>query len=461
MPLKEPLWKPTLPAPETAPDKVGNVFGRFVSGAFARSRQHKTALLYTSSSLFVSLCAMVSGILMVRWIPPADIGLWQSVRLAVTYSMFAMAGITNGLSRELPYFMGRSDGEASRRLASTALLYLLGAGGLALLGGAGTLLVFHSLGNKVLFAIAAVTASIIFTFYTNYLIVTFRSSKSFADLSKVKLVEGCCGLATIPLLFYLGYNGMLLRVMLVAGIVLLVMHRLRPMRVSPAWNGEAFLILLKTGIPIFALDYLASSASTCDRLVLLRYGGVKAVGLYAMALLAKEALDIVPKSLGEYIYPRMSHSLGQLHDPKLLWKMAVKSSVLIVGIMIPIAVIGWFLMPPVVAKLFPKYTEAVTAARVLLIAEVFYGATLGRMAIWSLKSWKLMTWYQILAAGFCAVGPVVGGLLCASPLKGVSLGVLSESVIWCPIAWCFIYLATHRAGAAEKADQPRSTPKGD
>lgn len=387
---------------------------------------------------------MVAGVCMVRWIPPEDIGLWQSVRLASVYAIFALAGIVNGLSRELPYHMGKADDQTSRRLASTALMYVLGACFVALMGGAGSLMVLRGLESKAQFAVAAVTLSIIFSFYTNYLIVTFRSSSSFQNLTKAKVAEGLCGLATIPLLYYLGYNGMLTRVIFMGGIVLLLMHLMRPIHVSPSWDRRSFLLLLSTGAPIFIFDYLSNSSATCDRLVLLRLGGVKAVGYYSMALLAREAIAVIPGALSEYVYPRMSYAYGEHANPLHLWKMALKSSLLAVVIMVPVATAGWFLMPPVVSTLFPKYTEAINAAQLLLVSAVFTGATVGRSAIWSMKAWKLMAWYQLLGAGFLIAGPLVGGMAFSPPLLGVSVGLLVGQALWCPIAWWLIHYATHR-----------------
>jgi O-antigen/teichoic acid export membrane protein len=140
----------------------------------------------------------------------------------------------------------------------------------------------------------------------------------------------------------------------------------------------------------------------------------------------------------------MSYAYGQDGDSRRLWRMAVKSSLLVVAVMIPIAVVGWFLLPPVVAKLFPKYTEGVTAAQLLLVAAVFSGATLGRMAIWSLKAWRLMAWYQVLGAIVVIAGPIIGGFCFARPLVGVSVGLLVGQVVWLPAAWFLIYMATHR-----------------
>ena len=443
--MESPLQQPILVPPPGKLQEAAAALRKAVQTNVVKAREHNAAFLYTGASVLVSICSMISGMVMMRYITPEDLGLWQSVRLAVTYAPFVMAGVTNGLSRELPYYFGRADDAGAARLAGTAQLYLLGAGLLVLMGGVASLLVLRHHETKLLWAVAAVTVSIIATFYTNYLIVTFRSSKAFKDYSKIKLVEALCTVGTIPLVIYLGYGGMLGRILILALLVLACMHWLRPLRISPCWNWDSLVSLLKTGVPIFALDYVASSASTCDRLVLLKLGGVATVGYYWLALTAREAISIVPGALSEYIYPRMSYSYGQHHDPVRLWRMAVKSSLLVVAFMIPAVAVGWFLMPPVVSKLFPKYTEAVTAAQWLLVAAIFSGATLGRMAIWSMKDWKLMTWYQVLSIVFTIAGPVLGGWLGQeTPLLGVSLGILISQAAWLPVAGCLVYLATHR-----------------
>jgi hypothetical protein len=70
---------------------------------------------------------------------------------------------------------------------------------------------------------------------------------------------------------------------------------------------------------------------------------------------------------------------------------------------------------------------------------------LGRMAIWSMKKWRLMFYYQLFNALIIIGSPIVGGLLAVRPIVGVSAGLLIGQTIWCPIAWALIYKATHSA----------------
>jgi O-antigen/teichoic acid export membrane protein len=445
MPTEEPVQTETL-LDSTPPAKTRWTLGEMLGGYFRRAREHHAAFLFTGASVLVSFGSMLAATFTMRWVSPEDLGLWNSVRLALSYAMLALAGINNGLSRDLPYYFGKSDEQTAKRLAATTLFYISLAGMLVLLAGAVCVAAFRHHGPKLILAVATVTVLIAIAYYTNYLIVTFRSSQSFRDFSKIKLGEAAITVLTIPLLAYLGYNGMLLRALVLAVVVVALMHLCRPVRVTPKWSGSGFLLLIKTGAPIFIFDYLATSAATSDRLVLLHFGGLKAVGLFSLALMARDAIGIVPAALSEYIYPRMSYSYGQHHDPRRLWKIALQSSLLVVAFMIPAVIAGWFLMPPIITKFFPKYAEAVTAAQWMLVASVFMGATLGKMAIWSLKDWKLMAWYQILSVVFTVAGPILGVCLGKTPLLGVSIGTVIAQAAWLPIGAYLVYLATHRRG---------------
>ena len=412
----------------------------------SQARNHNAAFMFTGASLMVSIASIVAGTFMLR-IDPEDRGIWDLARTALPFAMLALAGINNGLSRDLPYFFGKGDVKTAHRLAGTVQFYILLAALLILAGGAATLIYFNDTGSKKLFTLASVTGLIMAAFYTNYLIVTFRSAKSFQDFSKIKIVEAVLTVITIPMIAYLGFAGMVTRTVILALVVLAFMHWMRPVRVPLTWDSKSFVLLMKTGAPIFVFDYLISNVANCDKWVLNYFGGtdgLKMVGSFALATMAREAICKVPDALGEYIYPRMSHSYGQFHEPIRLWRMAIKSSLMVVAFMIPAVIAGWFLLPPVVNHFFPKYIEAVRAAQWILVGSIFSGATIGKLAIWSLKDWKLMAWYQILNCVFILAGPIAGAFLHQDLLIGVSLGIVTSQVLWIPVAAYLVYLATHK-----------------
>jgi O-antigen/teichoic acid export membrane protein len=409
------------------------------------NKDRRAPVLFTASSLAMSAAGMLAGIVVVHYIAPHDMGLWSSVNLAMTYSVFVLAGVQNGLSRELPYYLGAENKEMATHLAATTLFYTVGGCVLALLGGAGTVLflVWKHADVKLIYSVAAITLVLIFKFYSGFLFVTFRSKSSFLALSRVQMWQTFIIFLSLPLIF-LGYGGMVLRVVALAGFALYLMHRMRPMPVLPSWSKDSFVLLLKTGIPIFATDYIASCAATFDKVALLRFGGLEQVGLYTLALTAFSAFQVVPISIAHYVYPRMSHHFGRTNNPRILWGMAWKSSIIVAGCMLPLAIAGSFILPIAVKFLFPKYITGIQAAEIALFTGVAYGATLGTNALLSMKAWSHLIAYQLSSSAMMAVGPFLGIRLFSSPLSGVAYGMLGANVLTAVLGLVITFVATHR-----------------
>ena len=419
------------------------------------NKERRAPVLFTASSIAMSAAGMIAGVVVVHYIAPRDMGLWSSVNLAITYSFFLLAGVQNGLSRELPYYLGADNKEAASRLAATTLFYTTCICALAVLGGcaAVAVLVWKHADFKLTYSVAAITALLIFRFYSGYLFVTYRSKSSFVALSKVQMWQTLIIFLSLPLIFF-GYGGMVLRVVVLAGFFLYLMYLTRPMPVVPSWKTQSFVMLLKTGIPIFATDYVASCAATCDKIALLRYGGVEQVGLYTLALTAFSAFQVIPISIAHYVYPRMSHHFGRTNNPRILWGMAWKTNVIMAACMLPLAIVGSFLLPTAVRFLFPKYVSGIPAAEIALFTGVAYGATLGTNALSSMKAWSHLVTYQLLYSAMMVVGPFAGIRFFSSPLTGVAYGMLGANVMAAILGLVITFAATHQESVPPKiADQ--------
>jgi O-antigen/teichoic acid export membrane protein len=439
-------------AAEPTPVKQGPV-GTLLAWASRKWRdtQHRAPVLFAASSMGLSVTQLLAGVAAVHYIDPHDMGIWASANLALTYAVLLLAGVQNGLSRELPYYLGAGDDGMARRLASTTLFYTAGGCVATVLGSMGTAVFLASqhADRKVMWALAGVTVLILCNFYQNYLFVTFRSKNSFGHLAQVQTWYAALVVATLPI-FLFGYGGLLLRAAALGAVATYLMHRARPMRVSPSWRTDSFLLLVKTGIPIFATDYITNAAKTLDRVALLKFGGVEEVGLYALAVSAFSAFQVVPQSVAHYVYPRMSHHYGRTNDPRLLWTMAWKTNLIVLGAMLPIALAGYWILPFAVKLLFPKYIAGTHAAQISLFSAVAYGGSMGSNALASLKSWGHLITYQLSFAGLLAVAPFMGIRLLSSPLTGAAYGVLAANLLGAVIALVITFSATHR--------RPASTP---
>ncbi len=406
---------------------------------------HNDAILYTISSIAKSFSQLLSGFFVARFIVPEELGLWNSLSLATTYSVFLQAGVINGLGRDLPFHLGAEEREKAEQLAGTAQTYTaLGCFCVLLCGGI-FLLVHRGKDTILLISIVAVTLITALTFYQNYLMVTFRSKNSFGNLAKAQFWMALTMVLSVPALYFWQYEGMLLRVVFITGFGVVLLHAARPMKVELLWSWEAFRALMKVGLPIFMLSYIESAAGTADKVILLAVGGVEQVGYYSFAMLVWGAFTVIPASLTSYLYPRMTYSFGRDRNPLSLWHAARRWTLAVILIMLPLAVAGWILIPFVVPILFPKYTAGMGAAQILLFGALFYGAAIGVNALWSMKAWKYMVAYQITGALLRVAGPLVGVKISGSPLTGVSCGMLAAYAVNFGFGLGLTYIATHQS----------------
>ncbi len=393
----------------------------------------------------ISLSRVIAGIFIVKAILPAELGLWHSARLSLTYALILLLGINYGLNRELPYVLGAGKTATAEKLAAISQWYnlictiaVLFIGGMVAFG-----FYLNQAEWQLQMAVIAVTLLIAGMFYRQFLIYLYQSVNAFKSLSTIQFIEAGLMVLTIPLLFWYGYGGMLGRILLVLAAVVIILHIFRPMHVRPRWDKAGFLQLVKTGLPIFLLEYLLISAETADRLVILHFADVTTVGYYGLAAMVYSTFQAIPVSLGTYFYPKMTYRYGVDKNPNDLWAPAWKISILIVAVMLPIASVGYLLLPPVVNTYFSQYAPGIAAAQVMLFTTAFSGGAVGAYALWSLKSWRWLITYQVSLALFVVLFPWLGATYFDSTLLGVATGLLVARFFSMITSLTCTWLATH------------------
>jgi len=409
------------------------------------AESHSQSVFYTASTIAISLSRIIAGIVIVKVIMPEELGIWHTVRLALTYALILLLGVNYGLNRELPYYLGAKNAAISKKLTAVSQWYNLLCAGLVLIIGAAISVGFYlnQAEWNVQLAVIAVTLLIAGMFYRQFLIYLYQSTNTFRSLSNIQFIEAAFMLLTIPLLFWFGYEGMLIRIICVLIIVVCLLHFFRPLRVKPLWDKKSFLLLVKTGLPIFLLEYLLLTAETADRLVILHFADVTTVGYYGLAAVVYSTFQAIPVSIGSYLYPRLTFSYGKNNNPKDLWSPAWKISLLIMVIMLPIAVAGYYLLPPVINTYFSEYAPGIPAAQIMLFVTAFSGGAVGAYALWSLKAWRWLITYQVSLAIFVVALPYFGAIYFESTLIGVAVGLLIARFLSMITSLTCTYFATH------------------
>jgi O-antigen/teichoic acid export membrane protein len=393
--------------------------------------QKNTLVKFISGSLFNSIAQIVSNILILKIISPQDLGTWNSLILIQTYALFLQAGVLNGLSRELPFYLGRNNlGKAQELAASSLYFFNIGILICILFGSVLGYFFFKNSSVEVIYTYAAIIAITAAKFYEGYLTTTFRSNNSFERLSWIYFIRGILLFITLILVFFFSYTGYIIRMVVISFITILLMHKVRPIKVKPKFNLSALIQLIKVGIPIFLLVYIYNSSLTFDRIMLIKYSTVNVIGYYSLGLMALSAYKMLPESLANYIYPRLSFSLGEGTSKFILISKSLKANFITFLLMLILSLIGVLILPPIIKEFFPKYIEGIRSAQILLFAGAFAGGTIGNNLITSLKSWKYLTLIFIVGALLNIICIYLFSIYSSNILLGISWGMVISSFLF-------------------------------
>ncbi len=404
---------------------------------------HSVLLSFTTASTVLGLTNMASAFLILRWVPPAQMGLWYSLALVETYSSLVQLGVFNGLNRELPYRLGRRDTQALE-FVSTTQGFSLVVIGLMCLGAVAS--IFVSSDPDVRYVLPLIFLAGACSLYQQFLASTYRAKLAFKRLTLIFFIDSLMSASTLPLVYYLGYAGLPLRYMIVALTGTAIRYVWRPFRVPTKFSPRILVTLLRVGIPLYAFSYILGAAETFPRLVLLSRGTLEMVGLLAPAMAMISLMVLVPSSLTQYAYPHMSYQLGATNDPRSLWQIAWKASFGYMVFAIPILVIGLFLVPPVIRVLLPEYVGGIDAVRWILVAGVFLGSKMSISALNSLKAWRWMSLYVASRALTLLLLPLLFFGLLADKVEGVALGYALSSIACFLVGLMCVHRATIREG---------------
>jgi O-antigen/teichoic acid export membrane protein len=358
-----------------------------------RLKGHGTLFRYSGASILLQGATMVCNLLVLRWMKPESIGLFQSVLLIQTYSFLIQAGTLNGLNRELPFALGAGKNEETLKLAGTAQTIAIAGAVVLLLGIPVCLLLVKDM--TVLLCVIAMLVGSSSSIYRNYLAVTYRAERAFHVLANLTLVETVLVVISVPTVYWFELEGLAGRFVFLSCAGTALNYLFRPLPKPGRFSWKSLKTLLLTGAPLFAFGYLLSIARTFPRVILLSESGVLMVGMFAPAAAVIGALQVIPVSIAQYVYPQMSYRLGKTGNPSDLWQMAKVITIVCLIVSVPIAAILVMLIPILVIHFFPAYAEAAGAVRWAVVAGVFMGASIAVNALNSLKAWGWMAIYTV------------------------------------------------------------------
>lgn len=322
----------------------------------------KSVAKVIGGNLAASLVSMVSSILVIRWVIPYDMGVWNTAALVTLYTPILQLGVFNGLNRELPYLIGSGKRDLASRMVKAAYAWSWLLIGVSVLCGGLVAAWFWAHGETVRCSTSiAVAVLIICSWPTLYLTVTYRTNSEFGRLATNTVVVAFIGVALVLLVWWFHFNGLLVRAALLSILGVAALYYHRPWPVRPQWGTNQLVQLAKVGIPIFLAGQFGAFFMSLDRLMLVR--STQVLGYFTIAIQVSTFVRMIPVAFGTVLYPRMAHRYGETHCAMEIWRIARKGALAAAAFGLVAGICGWLLLPTFVRLLLPKYVPGIRAAQ--------------------------------------------------------------------------------------------------
>ena len=337
---------------------------------FHKDSTNQMIVFLSFSNLFGNILTIISGFFVTKWILPSELGEFNTYTIITGYVILFQIGIPSGLSRELPFYLGKHNIAKAEDLARVSQFWLLLLSFTVIIISLRISLYFI-LENKYKSAFGVFTLSILVwqgLYVTKYIKTLYRTNKQFNRLSIIKIINSISAFITIYLVYKFGFYGLCMRAISCALIDFVFSFKWRPIKVKPKWNLKDFRELLRTGFPMYAVASVYGIWPLLQRSLILMLGGKTALGLFAIASMVESSMKTISSSLNSVIFPTITTKWGEGTSVENLVRTIIKPLSLSFIVLVCFVPIGYYAIPFVINNYLPNYVDGIEAGRWMLVA---------------------------------------------------------------------------------------------
>ncbi len=390
-----------------------------VRARLSKSRQTiRSVTAVFSSNIISSVLTAIGGLLVARFLGPAETGSFRAYTIPLTYLAFLHLGTFDGVWRQIPYYVGKEMPEQVEALASAAGAFNLF---MSIVVSCGFICcATYSLAHHDFYGVFGWLSQALFSwgvFYGGYLISTYRTLNHFVVLAKIQVAHSVMIFGMVFLLPFLRFYGLCARAALPSFLAVLFYHRNRPLKVTYRFDTKALKNLIKIGLPFSIWGNLYSSVWTAtEGALVLAVSGVSALGLFTVAAVMRGAVDTLPAAAWQVLTPRVVTALARDGSVRNANARIIWVTVGLTGFMVLLALVGSFLLDSFVPFAIPKYVAGIPVMKVCVWFPVVQAAFLPINTLYATgRSWlynrSVIAGIVVFLMATHLLLPLVGGLL--------------------------------------------------
>ncbi len=331
-----------------------------------RTSSGRSIFTYSSAMLLSHFVRLIQGLIVVKLMEPAVMGLWLGIQLISAYGMHSHFGMLNALNRQIPSWAAKEEHKRVEQIEAVGRAVMLLVGVLWVV----VTIAVCALGGfdrKMTAGVLATGLVVAITLNSEFYSSLFRSHHRFGTLGVVKLIESFFMLGGLPLVYLWGFYGICVRAVAVAALCFVASMLLyaRPVGIKLEWRET--VDLFKVGIPIAVLGYAIVLSATLDKVLILTFLGREQLGFYALCVVAGSFVGLLPQTIGQVFYPRMIELYAKSGISRSHIIICAKASLLAATLAGIVCTAMFFVIPWVVVEYLDTYAPGIPATRVALL----------------------------------------------------------------------------------------------
>ena len=332
----------------------------------------KFVLSFFSANLIVIITQTISSLSIARMVLPHEMGFLTTASISMTFIPLLLLGVNNGLNRQIPFLIGQGKVDEVQDLRNTAFTWSISLA-LCIFVLITSVGIYFHVNNESKLALALYATAVsgsLFPIITT-IEVNFRTSSDFVRLSKIKLYTSISAIATVPIVYFYGFHGLVFRTAFIAVFSISILYILKTIPLMVRFKTDSFLSLLRIGAPILFWSYLYTLYIGLDKILIVKYFTVKEMGLLTPTIQIVAGLSVLPNSIFQIIYPRLCQRYGEKGTIESMRKLVFTPlKYLSVGLIPLFGLAIWF-VDPFIRMTLPNYVEGILTAQWAIVAVYF------------------------------------------------------------------------------------------
>lgn len=317
-------------------------------------------------------------------VPTYPLGIYSTCLIVQTYMNYAQFGVLNAYNRDYPQALGRKDYDTASKLKNNAMTFMLMIYlAIFVVFEAWVLIRYRgqigvdTYKTYYAFGYAMCPVMILLKSFDDMSNATVRMNGHYNKSAAIGFIRTVLALGIgVAVLKIAGYYGLYAMTVSSAVLGIIMFHKDAFKGARLDFDFSYMKIMILGGLPLLINSLIWTIVQNVDKHVILAFLDTDALGVYSVPTMGFTTMVLVPQTISQVFYIKISHLYGANGDEQELLNKAGYFTSITAAVSGLACLFVFYVMPIFVHFFMPMYTEGTVATQILVIGVAIYSTTM-------------------------------------------------------------------------------------